>query len=373
MNLSLTDEQQFLRDAARGALSRFKTHEAARAALEDPASLPDLWPTSVEAGWPGLLASEAIGGAGLGLFDAMLVAEELGRVLAPVPFLGVVPAIPLLEAAGDAEAAAAAAGKLRPVLLPSVPPDDLGEQAWRIAGASGPLRAAVDGDVVTVTGDAPDIADALGADLLVVVAVDGDDVVAAVVAADAAGVEVRSAPTYDATRPLAHITFDGAVGRRLAVDDAQLVLAWDVTQALVAAEAVGTASAALEAMTAYAKERFTFGRAIGSFQAVKHEIVESLRQVENARSLLYYAGWAGERRPEELAVAASAARTSAGAALDFAARANINVHGGIGATWEHDAPLTFRRAQSVRRLFGGHGHAADRVSEQLLLAADARS
>jgi alkylation response protein AidB-like acyl-CoA dehydrogenase len=124
-------------------------------------------------------------------------------------------------------------------------------------------------------------------------------------------------------------------------------------------------------MLAYAKERFTFGRAIGSYQAVKHEIVEVLRQLENARSLLFYAGWAGERRPEEFALAASAARTSAGGALDMAARANINVHGGIGATWEHDAPLYFRRAQVTRRLVGGHGDAADRVAGELLLVADA--
>ena len=105
----------------------------------------------------------------------------------------------------------------------------------------------------------------------------------------------------------------------------------------------------------YAKERFTFGRAIGSYQAVKHGIVEILRRGENAKSLLYYAGWAHESGPEEFAIAASAARSAAGEALDYAARENIAVHGGIGATWEHDAPLFFRRAQLSRRLLGGAG------------------
>src|ERR1700756_2834533 len=100
MNLSLSDEQQFLREAARNALSRHKTIEAAREALENPDGLPDLWPTAVEAGWPGLLIGEDRGGAGLGVFEAMLVAEECGRVLAAVPLLGLVPATAILDRAG---------------------------------------------------------------------------------------------------------------------------------------------------------------------------------------------------------------------------------------------------------------------------------
>ncbi len=115
---------------------------------------------------------------------------------------------------------------------------------------------------------------------------------------------------------------------------------------------------------AYAKERFTFGRAIGSYQAIKHELTEILRRLENARERFeYYAGWAREEKPEEFPLAASAARTAAGHALDFATRAMINVHGGIGATWEHDAPLFFRRAQLSRRLLAGTHDATDRVAE----------
>src|SRR5579864_3569208 len=100
MNFALSDEQEFLREAARDALSRHKTIEAARAALEDSSALPDLWPTAVEAGWPGLLIDEERGGAGLGVFEAMLVAEECGRVLASIPLLGLVPATAILNAAG---------------------------------------------------------------------------------------------------------------------------------------------------------------------------------------------------------------------------------------------------------------------------------
>jgi alkylation response protein AidB-like acyl-CoA dehydrogenase len=122
---------------------------------------------------------------------------------------------------------------------------------------------------------------------------------------------------------------------------------------------------------AYAKERFTFGRAIGSYQAVKHELVEILRRLENARSLMYYTGWAAQDKPEELPVAASAFRLVASEAYDHAARAQISVHGGIGATWEHDAPLFFRRAQLDKRLLGGTGEAADRVADELFAQARA--
>ena len=122
---------------------------------------------------------------------------------------------------------------------------------------------------------------------------------------------------------------------------------------------------------AYAKERHTFGRAIGSYQAVKHGLTEVLRLQENARSLLDYAGWARVGAPQEFPLAASAARSVAGHALDFAPREMISVHGGIGATWEHDAPLYFRRAQLSRRLLGGTADAADRVAGELLSRADA--
>jgi alkylation response protein AidB-like acyl-CoA dehydrogenase len=122
---------------------------------------------------------------------------------------------------------------------------------------------------------------------------------------------------------------------------------------------------------AYAKERFTFGRAIGSYQAVKHGLVEILRRQENARSLMYYAGWARQDAPDEFPLAASALRVAAGNGLDYAARENISVHGGIGATWEHDAPLYFRRSQLSRRLLGGTGGATDRVAGELLAQARA--
>jgi alkylation response protein AidB-like acyl-CoA dehydrogenase len=374
MNFALSDEQLLLREAARGALSRHKTVEAARAALEDPSALPDLWPTTVEAGWPGLLISEEHGGAGLGAFDALLVAEECGRVLASLPLIGLLPATALLDAAGDESLEAVAAGELRPTYVPARPPSEL-EPRWTVEGHAAISRpaapaAVVDGDTVTLTGSVAFVPDAPGAALLVAVGVDSDgEPVAAAVPADGVGVAIEAITRYDATRSLGNVAFDGAVGRRLEVDDDALADAWYLAQALLAGESIGAVQTCLDLSVAYAKERFTFGRAIGSYQAIKHELTEVLRRLENARGLQYYAGWAREAKPEEFPLAASAARTAAGTALDFASRSMINVHGGIGATWEHDAPLFFRRAQLSRLLLGGTHDATDRVAGEAMRRA----
>src|SRR5256886_2069681 len=283
MDFELSDEQQFLREAARGALSRHQTVEAAREALDGGDRL-DLWDVGREAGWPGLVVSETHGGAGLGALDAMLVLAQTGPVLAS------------------------------------------GE----------------DGSPVAVLVDA-----------------------------DADGVSIEPVTRYDATRSLGHIRLEDAAGSSLGVDEETLRSAWHLAQGLIAAESLGAVEACLEVSVAYAKERFTFGRPIGSYQAVKHGLVEVLRRLENARSLMYYAGWARQDAPDEFALAASAARVATGGALDYAARENISVHGGIGATWEHDAPLYFRRAQLSRRLLGGTGGPTDRVAGELLAHARA--
>ncbi len=371
MNFALSDEQVLLREAARGSLSRFKTVEAARNALEQPDALPDLWPMAREAGWPGLLIAEERGGAGLGAADALLVAEECGRVLASVPLLGALPASAILDAAGDETLEAVASGELRPAYVPARPPGDHHLQ-WTVEPAQGMTRASapsatVEGEQVTLEGAVAFVPDAPGAALLVAVGIDPDgQPVAAAVDAGADGVSIEPVMRYDATRSLGHVTFSRARGRRLDVDADVLADAWYLAHALIAGESIGAVQTCLDTSVAYAKERFTFGRAIGSYQAIKHELTEILRRLENARGLQYYAGWARASAPQEFPLAASAARCSAGGALDFAARAMINVHGGIGATWEHDAPLFFRRAQLSRRLLGGTHDATDRVAERTM-------
>jgi alkylation response protein AidB-like acyl-CoA dehydrogenase len=406
MNLALSDEQVFLREAARGALSRFKTLEAARDALDTPqggtphgggqaggqGELPDLWPVACEAGWPGLLIDDAHGGAALDAFDAMLVMGECGRVLAGVAMLGHLPATAILsESAAPAAAALLpplASGEQRAAYLPACPPNDVFD-SWCVDPPHGsqrpqpPVATGAGEGHVTVTGTFAFVPDAPAADVLVgTVLLDtpqggtphgggqaGGKPVGVAIKASAEGVRIEAIRRYDATRSLGHVTLENARAVLLDTPVDSLAAAWHLAQALLAAESIGAVETALDVSVAYAKERHTFGRAIGSYQAVKHSLTEVLRQQENGRSLLYYAGWARRGAPGEFALAAAAARSVAGHALDTAARTMISVHGGIGATWEHDAPLYFRRAQLSRRLLGGTNSATDRVAGELLTQA----
>ena len=298
--------------------------------------------------------------------EGMLVFSELGRVLAGVGLLGHLPAAFLLDRAGLADQALAE-GETRAAYVPAKPPGDV-DREWSVDPRFGSTRGkapVIAGDG-TVSGEVAWVPDAPGADVFVVVGQDGK---AALVQASEATVDAVTG--YDPTRSLGHVSFAGAAGTPLELEDGTTAAAWYIAQALLAAESLGAVELALEVSVAYAKERFTFGRAIGSYQAVKHELVEILRRLENGRSLMYYTGWAGQDKPDEFPLAASAFRLVAGQALDHASRAQISVHGGIGATWEHDAPLYFRRAQLSRRLLAGTSDAADRVAGELLTAAGA--
>jgi alkylation response protein AidB-like acyl-CoA dehydrogenase len=429
MNLALSDEQVLLREAARGALSRVKTLAAAREALDgDASALPDLWPTACEAGWPGLLIDEAHGGAGLDAFDAMLVLGECGRVLASHALLGHLPATAILNdsPAGTPLLEALASGERRAAYLPVRPPDELtaswtadpregmqrppapaatrpsaptatgasvpaatdapqpaATDAPQPAATDAPQRTATDApqrtatdahaslSEVQVSGELAFVPDAPGADVYVGAAMLDGGPVGVAIEASATGVAVEPVSRYDATRSLGHVSLREAPATLLDANEQALAGAWHLAQALIAAESLGSVESALDLSVAYAKERHTFGRAIGSYQAVKHSLTEVLRQLENGRSLLYYAGWSRKGAPDEFPLAANAARSVAGNALDYAARAMISVHGGIGATWEHDAPLYFRRAQLSRRLLGGTAGASDRVAGELIAQAQA--
>src|SRR6202035_2200517 len=224
--------------------------------------------------------------------------------------------------------------------------------------------AVLDGGQARVSGELSFVPDAPGADLLVGVALPAPTPegvvgkpVGVAIEGDAPGVAVEAVTRYDATRSLGHVSLKDAPATVLDAPVESLAAAWHLSQALIAAESLGSVETALDVSVTYAKERHTFGRAIGSYQAVKHALTEVLRRLENGRSLLYYAGWARRGKPAEFPLAANAARSVAGRALDTAARTMISVHGGIGATWEHDAPLYFRSAQLSRRLLGGTARA----------------
>jgi alkylation response protein AidB-like acyl-CoA dehydrogenase len=314
--LALTDEQGFLSEAAAGLLSRVPTLESARSAL-DGEPFVDLWPNAVDAGWPGLLSAEEVDGAGLGVYEALLVLEACGARLADARLIGHLSACAVLEREG-------------------------GDSSLRRSLALGEVRAAF---VDSVSGP---VIDAIGADVLVTP--DGEII-------DPARVQVEAQPSYDGTRSLGRMEIVVAEGTALGSS---------LQRALLAAESVGAASACLEMSRRYAIDRHAFGRSIGSYQAIKHKLVEMMRRIEGARSLLVGVGraWsAGD--PAEFVLLANAARVSAIDALDYAAAENIFIHGGVGATWEHDAQLYYRRAELSRRLAGGAEAAADDVAEAL--------
>ena len=303
MDLALTEEQEFLREAARGALSRVRTVEAAREALEG-GELPDLWPTACEAGWPGLLIAEDHEGAGLGPMDAMLVFEELGprarRRAAARPPAG--HAACSTAAGADAGLLAELAAGARARGVRARPAAD---RPRRRAGPSSRTR------------DRPGCRPR-------------GPKAAAGSAARCTGSRTRRAPTSSSSRPRTagrrswtraptacrssrctattprarSVTCDWTARpatRSRAPTPDSVAAAWYLASALLAAESLGAVERALEVSVRYAKERFTFGRAIGSYQAVKHQLVEILRRLDNARSLMFYAGWAGADKPDGVA------------------------------------------------------------------------
>jgi alkylation response protein AidB-like acyl-CoA dehydrogenase len=353
--LELTDEQGFLSEAAVGTLARRDTLAAAREAL-DGVPAPGLWALGEEAGWPGLLSAEQVDGTELGAYEAILVLEACGARLADARLLGHLPAVALLELAGFADL------ELRRELALGAKRAALVDPA-RSTGVG--VISASDRDDLQLDGTAPLVLDGDGADLLVVVYSDGGQERAAVVDPADPEVLVTAQPSYDATRALATITLNSAPARPLALTD-EIQYGRNLQRALLAAESVGAAEACMTMARDYALERQAFGRTIGSYQSIKHRLVEMMRRLENGRSLLIQAGRAWQEDPHEFALQANAARVIAADALTFAAAENIFIHGGIGATWEHDAQLYYRRAEVSRRLAGGAGAGADAVADLLL-------
>jgi len=384
VNLALSDEQQMLREAAINVLARHDTVGGARAA-RDGGEPVEIWPAAREAGWPGLLIDERHGGAGLDFFDAMLVLEQCGKRLAGIGLLGHLPAtLVLARAAADggeraaAELPALASGERRAAIVLARPPAD--EDDWAVEAGSSqgrwgdvPRAVADGGDAdasVRVSGAAAFQADLDGADLIVVpVLLEGAGLRAALVDPAVAGVSIERQLRGDASRPLGSIELDGTEAVLLSAGAEALTEAWHLGQALLAADALGVAEAMLEMGVAYAKDRHAFGRPIGSYQAIKHQLVEILRRVDSARSLCFYVALAAEQQPHELALAAACARFAAEEAADYGTRTCIAVHGGIGATWEHDAPYYWRRAQLSRLLLGGATGAGERVAAEVIARA----
>ncbi|WP_436740076.1 acyl-CoA dehydrogenase family protein [Streptomyces sp. BBFR102] len=355
----MNQEQDELRSAVRALLTR---HEG-----------PKAWrPLTEQIGAAGLCVPEEYGGAGGGAVEAHVVMEELGRVLSPLPYLGsAVAAVQALLASGDGDACAR--------LLPGIAAGTtVGALAWAEGGTWDPaaIRSTASpgpGGVWRVHGVKRNVLDGATADVLLVAARTDSGLCLFEVLADAPGVEVAASVAMDSSRPLARLGFEGAEARLVGVDgDGARVLSHvlDLACVALAAEQVGAAERCLEITVAHVRERVQFGRPLGSFQAVKHRLADAYVLVESARSAALGAAFASAEeapRPGDLSRYAAVAKSACSEAFSTVAGEMIQLHGGIGITWEHAAHRYFKRAHGSSQLFGPPAWHRSRLARGLAL------
>ena len=345
MNFDFSDDQKFLRDEARKFLEAQCTSAHVRAVLDDEnmSHNDDVWKKIVEMGWLGAAIPEEYGGLGLGMLELCVIAEELGRVLAPVPFgSSAFFFAEALKLAGSEEQKLAllpkvADGSVIGCIAISEGPGEIkaGNVATRLSGGtiSGKKIPVTDGDIATHA---------------VVLVKDGSGESLVIVDLSQSGVSREPIKTLEPTRSHATISFDGAAAQLLGEAGNGMALLDQINDraaVLLAFEQLGGASRCLEMANAYAKERVAFGRAIGGNQAIKHKLADMYVKNEVARSNAYYGAWALSRKAAELPEAAAAARVAASEAFWFASKENIQTHGGMGFTWEVDCHLFYRRSK----------------------------
>jgi alkylation response protein AidB-like acyl-CoA dehydrogenase len=346
MNFDLSEDQQEIRRTARELLAaRYGWEEVRRLALEQERAFTDeQWDELVSLGWPELAVPEEQGGQGLGTVEQAVIAEELGYACAPTPLQSTWAAARLLAVAG-------AADRLADGRRGTVAQVDEGSNA--LSSLTDFVTRFEDG---RVTGVKVAVPDALGADVLVVAVEGGRHVLV-----EAGAAEIEPAEALDPTRRLYTVRFDGAPGEELAGSD--FGHAWLAIAVCAAAESVGVAQRAMEMAVAYAKDRKQFDRPIGSYQAVSHACAQMLLETEGARAAVLWAAWALDHEPETAPLAASVAKAYASDAGRRVPGAALQVHGGIGFTWEHDLHFLLKRGHSNARLYGDARWHRDRVAE----------
>jgi len=376
MDFAFTAEQQMLQDAARGFFARHVPPGAVRARLTDAAGYdPAAWRALVEMGWLGIDLPEDVGGLGLGLVEMAIILEQAGQNLCPLPFFA------SAGLAAPAVLAVAGIDEARRQLEPIVAGDAIATLACcGRAGVALQLDATLrrDGDGFRLDGAAGFVPFGHVADRLIVVARDPDDSSALSLlrlGRDATGLTIDRPTQMDLLRPEAHLRFDAVAVPAEAVLGtgsgvaAALRRAIDRATILTAAEQVGGAQRCLDLSLDHARQRIAFGRPIGSFQAIKHRLADMAMQVETARSAAYYAAClAQEGDDRALGYAAAMAKVHCSDAFSQCAGDAIQIHGGIGFTWEHDAHLLFKQAHSASRLFGSSDAACQRMADLMELA-----
>ncbi len=342
MDFSFSEDQRELRATIAAFLERHAASPAVRgAALEGDGFAREPWGRLVgEMELTGLAIELERGGSGASFVEVGIALEELGRTLLPVPYLPTVVAAAALAGAEDAATAAPLLERIAGGAVAVVAVDPVN----RGAVLNGDAASRLDGWVEHVL-DAPH------ADFLVLRATAGGEPALVAVDLDAEGVAVEPLPTLDQTRRQATVRFAGAPA--VCLGGGAAARAQDLLGVALAVESVGAAARCLEITVEYLKERVQFGRPIGSFQALKHRCANLAAELEAARSTAYYAAWAVDGAPGELPALAPLARAVCGEALWHVAAESIQLHGGIGFTWEHDAHLYFKRAKANELLAGG--------------------
>ncbi len=343
ITFTTTEEHGLLRETAGKLLADRSPSERVRELMAtDDGFAPQEWAETVAMGWAALPVPEELGGAGYGWTEVAVLAEQMGRSLWCAPWLS--------SAVLATAALLSARGELADQLLTALAS---GERRATLAHRSSGLRW----DGAALHGTARFVLDGGTADVLLVPASSDEGPVLVAVERTLDEVATTVLPTLDLTRKQADVAFDGAPGRVVAAGDAASTAverAVRVGAAMLANEQVGGTARVLEESVAYGRSRLQFGRAIGSYQALKHRMADTLKELEAARSAAYHAARALDGDDlHEVAVATAMAASYCSEVYERAAGNNIQNHGGIGFTWEHDAHLHFKRAKTSKLLFGG--------------------
>ena len=361
MDFTFSPEQEAFRAAVRTALAAEAPPSYVRAMIDDPVGVtPELWRTMAELGWLGVLVPESAGGLGLGLVDVVVLQEELGRL----PFPG-----PLVSSAVAATLAAVRLG-VDEVLEDLATGRRRGTVAVEEPGHGDPLRtvrarATPEGTDWVLSGTKPLVLDGANADFAFVVAHDGDGMATFLLEAPAG----EPVPALDVTRKLARIVLDGRHARRVGPagdHEASWRRILDDINVALCAELVGTSERALELAVDYAKVRVQFDRPIATFQVIKHKAADMLHHLELARVGTHYAAWASDADDPERERAAAMCKGYVAEAADAVTAECIQVHGGVGFTWDVDCHLLYRRAKQDDLLFGAQGFQRERLADLLL-------
>lgn len=363
MNFDFSDDQKLLQTASRDYLEGNAELSVNREVLESGSGYSAaLWTGAAEMGWLGAVIPEEHGGAGFGYLELVLIAEEIGRALAPIPFSSTVGVVEAILLAGNSEQQADFLSGFAD-----------GSRIGTLALAEG--RGVVREENIKATysngalsGTKVAVSDGTIANTAVVAARSEGGISLALVSLDGAGVTRKEAASIDPTRQCAEITFENAEAQLLG-EEGQ---GWQVLQTVLdrsaivqAFEQVGSAQRAMEITTEQILSRYAFGRQIASFQAIKHRMAELYAAIELARSNAYYGAWALANDADDLGIAAATARVSATDAFNLASQEMIQMHGGVGFTWEYDCHMFYRRAQHLGLMLGAASEWRDKLVDRL--------